>query len=219
MNKKILRVLFLPFFLIVLSLTQPSLAGGEEAASSLFKLIKSMRSISASFDQNIIDTSGVLIQQSVGEFSLQRPNKIYWKTRPPYEQEIVGNGQTLWVFDADLDQATQYPEGSLLQGPMALFSESLESIQSRFNVSLVSENNAGVMLDRFTLEPKTNHVEQGFQSLVFEYRGEQLAAIEIHDKLRQKTVITLNSVDLNQVISDDRFEFTPPEGVDVIINE
>ena len=61
------------------------------------------------------------MQQSEGEFYLNRPGKFRWDYRAPYEQIIVSDGQRIWIYDVDLQQVTvQKQEAGLPTTPMAL---------------------------------------------------------------------------------------------------
>ena len=43
---------------------------------------------------------------STGTFEFQRPNRFRFDYRKPFEQTIVADGQTLWLYDVDLNQVT-----------------------------------------------------------------------------------------------------------------
>ena len=47
-------------------------------------------------------------QQDVvgGTFEFARPNRFRFNYNKPFEQTIVADGQTLWLYDADLNQVT-----------------------------------------------------------------------------------------------------------------
>ena len=213
--------LLIALFVVTQSLASASFAnaGGVNATAELYDLIESLQSLSADFDQRIVDRDQVVIQQSKGHFKLARPNKIYWKTQPPYEQEIVGDGSMLWVYDPDLEQVTQHNGSALMQGPMALFSDSLEGIDNRFEVSFSVEESNGASNQRYTLLPKQQAVNEGFSQLVFEFQNDRLSKIEIHDKLRQVTTLSLTNVQNNPKLSPERFVFIPPAGVDLLLSE
>lgn len=213
------KLVFIGLFLAAQCFVSIAKAGGVNATSELYSMIKSLESLSADFDQRIVDRDDIVIQESKGHFKLARPNKIYWKTQPPYEQEIIGDGTTLWVYDPDLEQVTQHDDGALLQGPMALFSESLDDISSRFDVSLETNEINGALNQKYALAPKQQTVEQGFAKLVFEFQDDKLSKIEIHDKLRQVTTLALRGVVNNPALPDQSFKFVPPAGVDVLLSE
>jgi len=43
---------------------------------------------------------------SSGTFEFLRPNRFRFQYTKPFEQVIAADGQTLWLYDADLSQAT-----------------------------------------------------------------------------------------------------------------
>ena len=45
---------------------------------------------------------------------LQRPGKLRWAYSKPFEQLIVGDGSTLWIYDKELAQITKRGGGSWL---------------------------------------------------------------------------------------------------------
>ncbi len=48
-------------------------------------------------------------ETSSGEFEFQRPNRFRFDYARPYEQQIVADGQKVWLFDVDLNQVTVRP--------------------------------------------------------------------------------------------------------------
>ncbi len=207
------------FGIFIVCLPAISLADIADETASLYERIRSYESLSAKFDQRITDRDGVLIQESEGEFSLAKPNKVHWRTLPPYEQEIIGDGEVLWVYDADLEQATKYSSGELLKGPMALFSEDLEAIRTRFKVDLEKQVGGDTEIERYTLDPTQSAASEGFSALVFEFHDSTLSKIEIHDRMRQLTSISLKDSEVNKKFSADKFIFSPPQGIDILDND
>ena len=55
-----------------------------------------------------------------------------------------------------------------------------------------------------------------FEKISIGFRDNQLLVMEMQDALGQTTILTFDKLQLNPVIDDARFRFTPPEGVDVI---
>ena len=48
------------------------------------------------------------------------------------------------------------------------------------------------------------------------FRGEQLAALEIHDSFGQKSVLTFNNMQVNAPVAAESFRFVPPNGAAVV---
>jgi hypothetical protein len=49
-------------------------------------------------------------QDQQRQFEFQRPGKFRFNYTKPFEQLIVADGKTLWLYDADLNQVTQRPQ-------------------------------------------------------------------------------------------------------------
>ena len=54
------------------------------------------------FSQVTMDQNGEVLQSLSGTLSVQRPGKMRWQTNPPYEQLVVSDGESVWVYDMDV---------------------------------------------------------------------------------------------------------------------
>lgn len=186
----------------------------EDAASALYQKIKVIDNIVADFDQRIEDHEGYVVQASKGNLVLKRPNLIYWRTAPPYEQVVVGDGDKVSVYDPDLEQVTIHESDKAMEGPMMLLAQSLDQLQSRFAVTLEQKKKQL----RFSLRP-LSETRDAFEVLVFVFNEDGLVVIEMLDRLRQKTEITLKNVKQNTAVNSKLFNFTAPEGVEIVVND
>jgi outer membrane lipoprotein carrier protein len=57
---------------------------------------------------------------SSGDFAISRPNKFRFDYIKPFGQNLVSDGQTLWVYDADLDQLSQRRLAEVMSGTPAV---------------------------------------------------------------------------------------------------
>ena len=78
----------------------------QQAANKLSALLGSTQTITGSFSQLTLDSSGTQLQEAAGEMVLQRPGLFRWHTNPPLEQLLVSNGKKVWLYDPDLMQVT-----------------------------------------------------------------------------------------------------------------
>ena len=91
------------------------------AIEQLEGFIKNTRSARASFTQSVVDIDGLKLQDSSGVVEFQRPGKFRWHYQQPFEQLVVGDGTTLWVYDKDLSQVTTRKLGGALGSSPAAF--------------------------------------------------------------------------------------------------
>lgn len=192
----------------------------DKPTRDFYRHISAIDVLQANFEQTIIDHEGHSSAPSAGVMKLKRPNKVFWQTLPPQEQLVVSNGEKLWVYDPDLEQATMYSGGRALQGPMTLLAKSAEALAKDFIVT----QRATKKTTTFELSPRpkaSTEVSQdaAFSRLSFVFKKDVLVEISMSDKLRQVTTISLAKVKLNSALDDAVFDFIVPDGVDVVINE
>jgi len=210
---KIMKIL-LKIFLLYIVCTAPVFAETDTKPSQgeiyLEKFLSSTRTLQADFNQTLRTHDGEVLQQSEGEFYLNRPGKFRWNYRSPYEQIIVSDGERIWIYDVDLQQVTvQKQDAGLPTTPMALLEDSFKLHQS-FHVSPLDEQQ-GVY--RLKLVSKTK--ESDFGEIVVGLDEQGLRFMQLHDQFEQVTDIVFSDINTNTKLADDIFEFIPPEGVDV----
>ncbi|NBO42168.1 MAG: outer membrane lipoprotein carrier protein LolA, partial [Betaproteobacteria bacterium] len=80
---------------------------------------------------------------STGTFEFQKPQQFRFAYQKPFLQTMVSDGQSLWLYDADLNQVTVRKQSSLLgQTPAALIASSgdLKALQVEFNLKAEPES-------------------------------------------------------------------------------
>lgn len=189
----------------------PAHAGPIEKLEAFIAQTTSAR---ASFTQKVTDDKGKTVQSASGTVVFSRPGKFRWEYRKPYEQLIVGDGERLWVYDADLNQVTvKKLEGSLGSSPAALLAGSNE-IETFYNLEAKPSRGG---LDWLEAYPKDE--DTMFRKVRMGFKGNTLDTMELHDHLGQVTVIRFSRIDRNPKLAADAFVFTPPPGADVLEDE
>lgn len=195
--------------------SNPTLEGSDTAAKDLAERLNAINSLVADFQQTISSAEGETLQQASGSMAVKKPRMLNWKIASPYEHRVITNGQTIWLYDLDLEQITRQPfDNSIDQTPALLLSGNIEELQSSYTIEQSTSGNDEI---RFSLIPKT--AEGLFTRMVVVFQKERFAAMQIHDSFDQLTDIRFANLQLNPDIDDATFDFTPPEGVDIIDNE
>jgi outer membrane lipoprotein carrier protein len=151
---------------------------------------------------------------SSGSFEFLRPNRFRFHYKKPFEQLIVADGQTLWLYDPDLRQATARKLKDVLNGtPAAVISsaQDLSALRADFLLQAAPDKDG---LQWITATPKARDGQ--LQSVRVGFNGRELAALEIQDNFGQHSLISFSKVELNPTLSADAFQFKPPAGVDVV---
>ena len=92
--------------LIALSLGLAALAARADSVDTLRDFIRDVRTGRAQFTQTVTSPDGAKKKISTGNFEFSRPNRFRFVYAKPFEQQIVADGQKVWIYDADLNQAS-----------------------------------------------------------------------------------------------------------------
>ncbi|HEB29048.1 MAG TPA: outer membrane lipoprotein chaperone LolA [Porticoccus sp.] len=199
-------------FLVLSSLT---VAAESSAVQQLSAQLSNMNSLSAHFTQTIKDSRGELLQEASGTLTVKRPRRFYWRTEQPYEHLVVTDGNLLWLYDIDLEQITKQKfTPDLDKAPALLLSGEVEEISQQYTIELTDR--ADKVL-HFTLLPKSE--DSLFKQLTITFSDRLLSAMSLQDSFDQLTTISFTAVKLNPEVPDTLFQFTAPDGIDVISDE
>jgi len=203
------RVISLLFTVYCLLFTGHSVADGVEDPLHLF--LTDLNSLESGFTQTLIGTKGNVLEEAAGVLFMQNPGKFYWAYQTPYIQSIITNGETLWIYDEDLEQVTiRNVSESLNDTPAAILSGS-ENLDAHYFVE-----DKGIIegLNMYELNPRNS--ENQFQSIHIGFHGKQLFMMVMYDNLGQITRVNFKDPVRNAAVDRSKFEFSPPDNVDII---
>ncbi|ABD80954.1 outer membrane lipoprotein chaperone LolA [Saccharophagus degradans] len=182
---------------------------------ALIGKLDQFNTVSGKAMQVITSADGEEIQKTESEFKILRPGYFYWRTLPPYEQIIVSNPDTISVYDPDLEQVSIYQSEKMRNSPASILSGNRSAIEKQFKVT-----KSGASNDKKSTSFELSYLDTAnadFKKLTVTFKKDQLASIVMHDMLDQVTSITFGKVNTKAALTPAQFEFTPPAGVDVII--
>ena len=182
-----------------------------EGEALLERFLNDVSTMSARFEQSLVDDNDVVVDESAGTVEIARPGRFRWANTEPYEQLLVADGVNVWNYDADLMQVTVRPQQEILQNTPALLLGGSSDALADFDY-IGSFSDRGTVWVR--LRPKG--LDSGFEQVELGFTEGQLSRMIFSDNLQQKTLIALFDVVLNGVIPAERFEFSPPPGVDLV---
>ena len=149
---------------------------------------------------------------SSGSFEFVRPNRFRFTYAKPYEQVIVGDSESVWLYDVDLQQVTvRAMDQALGATPAALLAGA--NVEKDFELKAQPSAQG---LDWVQATPRVKGEAASFQSLRVGFKGKALAAIELVDSFGQRSLLTFGEVATNVAPAADTFRFTPPKGVEVL---
>jgi outer membrane lipoprotein carrier protein len=185
-------------------------AARADSVDLLREFSQQVKSGRAAFTQTVTSPDGAKKKNSSGQFEFLRPNRFRFVYAKPFEQQIVADGQKVWLYDVDLNQVTVRPLTQALGAtPAALLAGA--SIEKDFALSALPA------ADGLQWAQALPRVKDGpVQSVRIGFRGSTLAALEIVDSFGQRSLLRFVELQSNIKLSDESFPFTPPAGADVI---
>ncbi len=209
--KKVVNTVVKTGLSLSLAFTMTVQADNNQALDSFLGKLKQLQNMQADFVQVMRDGKKRELQRLSGKIMIEKPGKLYWQTNPPYEQLVVSDGTSVWIYDMDLEQVSiRDMEQRIQETPALLLSGDTSEISKNFTLEL----NQSEAISRYSLIPKDS--SQLFDKLDFQYFDDQLESMSIYDAAGQVTDIIFENSIVNEQIDPKTFQFEIPEGVDVI---
>jgi len=201
--------------LAVALLACPALAvetAADDGLDLLEGFLDDVETMSADFEQSLVDANDVVVENSSGSLWIRRPGEFQWRYREPYEQLLVADGTNIWSYDVDLEQVTVRPQAEMLANtPATLLGGSREVLEEFHFVGSETDERGTVWL---TLTPR--NIDNGFTRVELGFDSGTLRRMIFSDSLEQTTLIALLDVEVNTSLDDELFRFSVPPGVDLV---
>ncbi|MFT4019945.1 MAG: outer membrane lipoprotein chaperone LolA [Acinetobacter sp.] len=193
----------------------------QQATQNLVKQLTGLQSLTATFEQTTKANGKPAVKKTLtaqhlnqtfkGVMKVERPGKFFWETSSPSKQTIVTTGQTVWIYDPDLQQAVrQSLSDQVANTPALLLSGNTSQIMQSYRVSQPDRSKT-----YYTLTPKAK--DSAFQDLTISFGANGTPTLMIlNDSLGQTTTVRFSQASKNVKIAASTFNFTPPKGTDVI---
>ena len=195
-----------------------ALVASATGLDSLEQFIKTAKTGRADFSQSVTappkEGQAARTKTSSGVFEFSRPNRFRFSYRKPFEQTIVADGQTLWLYDVDLNQVTSRKQSAALAAsPAAVIASAadIRALQADFVLSAAPDKDG---LEWVLASPKSK--DGMLQSVRVGFSGSDLAALEIVDSFGQRSLMRFSNLRINGPVEAGAFQFRPPAGADVI---
>ena len=206
---------YVVLFLLLLSANFSSVVFAGNAEQRLEQFFKQVQSMRADFTQTVISENRRSAEKSQGVLQMQRPGKFRWEYQTPYEQQIIANGEKLWIYDVEMEQVIVKNLDLALGDTPAVLLSGGANIADRFNVKEISVDSEGES-SLYWLQLLPKQQEASFEKLLLAFAGDNLQIMELKDAFGQITRLTFSNLEQNPAINNSVFSFEPPAGVDVI---
>lgn len=195
-----------------------AIPAGATGLKDLENFVRTVKTGRADFTQTVTapakEGQAPRTKVTSGTFEFARPGRFKFVYTKPFAQTLVADGQTLWLYDVDLNQVTARKQAAVLGStPAALVASApdLKALQRDFELSDQPTQDG---LEWVLASPKAK--DSSLQSVRIGFKGAELAALEILDSFGQKSLMRFGAVQANVPMDAAHFAFKPPAGVDVV---
>ena len=195
-----------------------AVSAGATGLDSLESFVKTVKTARTDFTQVVTvpakEGQAPRSKTSSGIFEFSRPGRFRFVYKKPFEQTIVADGQTLWLYDVDLNQVTARTQAQALGStPAALIASGadLKALQADFALKADADSEG---LEWVLATPKIT--DSALQTVRVGFKAGELAVLEIVDSFGQKSSLRFSAFKANVALEPTAFLFKPPAGADVI---
>ena len=197
--------------LVALAASAWPAAAGTTAYAEFQAFLKNTRSASGEFRQQVLHSSGRVIETTEGSFAFSRPGRFRWEVKKPYEQLLVADGEQLHFYDRDLNQVTIRKLGDAIASTPAAILFGNEALDRDF---LFSE--AGEREGLLWLEAQPRSREAGVERIVIGLKAGIPQAMDVVDAFGRTSRFSFRMLERNSPNDATLFGFRIPAGADVI---
>lgn len=182
----------------------------EAARDRLIERLESTSNLSAQFEQETYAEGQLRGERSSGMMQIARPLRFVWQVSEPYQQSVISDGETLWVYDPDLAQATHQPVADQIrQSPAMILAQPRATLSTAYEVTEAANDE----LSSYQLYPTDK--DAVFSELTLVFVDGAISQLRLTDNLGQDTRIRFSDVRTGVDFPTETFDFEPPAGTDV----
>lgn len=180
------------------------------ARKTLQGYLDATTSLRANFRSVLLDERRIPVAESSGVVMVKRPHRFRWEYQEPNPSLILADGERLWSYDAELEQAVvrnladmEGANPSNLLGGDTRVDEDFDVLGSYRSDTI----------EWVELRPRG---QSDFTRVRLGFAGGKIELMELHDQLGQVTQIALTELEANADLDDSLFRFEPPPGTDIV---
>ena len=195
-----------------LGLAWPAMAAMDQPGrDELNRFATDLETLHAKFEQRVMRSDGGVEDESSGEVWLQSPHFFRWEYGGEFPEQVIADGERIWIFDEVLEQVTVKPQAEFNNDSPLVILTDIKRLDELFEV-----REAGDIDGMVLLELRAHSAESEFDRMLVGLSEGRLQMLAMEDAFGMRTEIRFNELQKNLPLESSLFQFTPPEGVDVI---
>ena len=208
-----MKYLYKVVVLLVISVTANCFAteGAGPARAELERFASDLVRFQAGFTQTVKSQDGRIQDQTEGKLWLQTPDKLRWTYTGDFPETIVADGANIWIYDESLDQVTVKPQSAQAADSPLMILADVSQLDQQFEVTELGDFEDMLLLSLTSLD-----AESEFERILLGMDSNGIRMMIMEDAFGQRTEVKFIEPVRNPPADPGLFEFTPPDGTDVV---
>lgn len=181
------------------------------ARATLTDYLARTESMRAQFRSVLLDEARAPLAESAGEVAIKRPHRFRWEYVSPAPSLILADGEKLWSFDAELEQAVVRNMADLDGANPSHLLGGDGNVDDDFDIVGLYQVGEIAWVE---LVPK--RAASDFTKVRLGFSKGDIVLMELGDQLGQTTQIQFTDIEVNAPLADAMFVFEPPPGTDIV---
>ena len=148
---------------------------------------------------------------STGTFVFARPGKFIWTYQKPFEQVLQADGETMYIYDKDLNQVSSKKLCNALGSSPAAILFGSNDLEKNFTLAEAGTRDG---LEWLSATPKSK--DTTFEQIGIGLKDGVPQAMELKDNFGQTTLLKFTSFQRNPSLAANAFRFEVPKGAEVV---
>lgn len=181
------------------------------ARTELERFTTGLDSFQAEFTQTVKSQDGRVQDKTQGQVWLRSPDKLRWVYSGDFPEIIVADGKNVWIYDESLQQVTVEPQsGQASDSPLMILAD-ISQLDQQFQVTELGDFDNMLLLELKSLDDDSE-----FERILLGMNSDGIRMMAMEDAFGQRTEVKFEQMLRNPSMDPLLFEFTPPEGTDVV---
>ena len=171
--------------------------------------LRGLEFFSAEFQEQRFSPEGAMVSSSQGKCRIHRPRKLYWEYSEPARQLIISDGETLWIYEPELEQVIKSSISTMSSSALSPLLESRERIDKLYTFEPMSDVNW------WRLRPVSPASYTEAAKIDIKFMDGKIDQIKLTDALGFVTKLFFSKIHY-LAIEATVFDFSPPDNTDVV---
>ncbi|MBT4204668.1 MAG: outer membrane lipoprotein chaperone LolA [Proteobacteria bacterium] len=171
--------------------------------------LRGLEFFSSEFQEQRFSPDGAMVSSSQGKCRIHRPRKLYWEYSQPARQVIISDGETLWIYEPELEQVIKSSISTMASSALSPLLESRERIDKLYTFEARSD------LNWWRLRPVSVAKYSEAAKIDIKFMDGKIDQIKLTDPLGFVTKLFFTKIHY-KAVKAAVFDFSPPDNIDVV---